>query len=557
MRKRLASSLVLTAVVGCDCDTNVVSQPGSIAGPVCNALDGQPARDVAVVVVNDAGATVEFDEPVRTDENGTLTVSGLPVSQAQNAAGGALYDLQLTGPDFRRTIVGVPVLSAQTHELNDTACRPPPDEPGIGAVAGTFCATHVGGVIANAPVTVRLSDGTTITTTTDENGSFVVEVPAGNVDVIVSGPIGKTYGALVVEGATTIVEQSLCDPPQFASTQHITGTVCLNPDDDITTASVKASWRDNGTLFEVDGTLDASGAFDIDGVAPCPVFNVNVEVIVNGRRRMWNLDQVVGRGEVDGVSVDGVPVIDDASGDDCTDLLPDDQRRYLVVKGAFDSIETALARAGIANVEIWDGTSTLWANQLFAAAERIERYDAVFVNCGVLEDELITGLSIGARVNVVDYVEGGGRLYVSDHSYDLIEQVFPDAIRFFGDERVNSAAELSEGDRSYEVTVVDPELATSIGASSFDIEFSFQGGTVIQSVDAATDVFLTTDLQLRSTDPEPLIRADTPLTVSFSRGDGLVIFSAFHQEKNGASVEELAADGPEDRMLQELVFRLR
>jgi hypothetical protein len=557
MRILLASSLVLTAVVGCDCDTVVVSQPGSIEGPVCNDLDGQPARDVVVVVVNDAGVVVEVDEPLRTDENGTLKVGGLPVSQEQNAAGGALYDLRLTGPGFRRTIVGVPVLSAQTHALSDDACRPPPTGPGLGAVAGTFCATHVGGVIAGAPVTIRLSDGTTIETTTDENGTFQEEVPAGNINVIVGGPIGKTYGALVVEGATTIVEQQLCDPPPFLSTQHITGTVCLNPDDDISTATVKASWRDNGAIIEVDGTIDASGAFDIDGIAPCPVFNVNVEVIVSGRRRMWNIDQVVGRSEAEEVSVNGLPVVDDAPGDDCTDLLPDDQRRYLVVKGAFDSIETALARAQIANVEIWDGTSTLWANQLFAAADRLERYDAVFVNCGVLEDELINGLSLNTRVNLVDYIEGGGRLYVSDHSYDLIEQVFPDAIRFFGDEDVNSSAELSQGDRTYAVDVVDPELAASLEVDTFDIEFSFQAGTVIQTVDASTNVFLTTDLQLLSSDPEPLIRPDTPLTVSFTRGAGLVIFSAFHQEKNGATVEELAEDGPEDRMLQELVLRLQ
>ncbi len=77
--------------------------------------------------------------------------------------------------------------------------------------------------------------------------------------------------------------------------------------------------------------------------------------------------------------------------------------------------------ADIGSYKTWDtylnGTNSLSA------------FDVVFINCGNnYEGSLVANVSV-----LQNYVNGGGRLYVTDLSYDFVEQPFPQFMQFEGD----------------------------------------------------------------------------------------------------------------------------
>ncbi len=544
MRNAIALGTVFL-VASCNCDDVVNRPPVVFSGVICNPLDGAPIANAGVQVLDGEGVLV--DEP-RTGGDGKLEVT---LAEGE-------YVFNVDGDGFRRAL-SVTLVSGEDGGFLDDACRVPPSAPGNGFVAGAFCAVHTGGTVVGAVVTVEGSDGSVVAEgVTDENGEMRLEVPAGTVTVsVIATGLRKQYVVEVEEGAVVVVEQQICAAPPFASTNHIVGKVCLQDGVDLSTATTLARWRLDSTETEITGTVDADGTFDLDGIAPTPLRDVYVEVSVGALRRSWNVPLVVGRGEQDGVDVAALPAVgDDDLADGCVPLLPDDERRYLVVQGQFDSIESVLFRMALPNVELLDGSTSTWAESLLSSRDNLERYDAVFVNCGVDETEWSGpgGLSIIARRTLKDYVDAGGALYVSDLAYDLIEQVFPDAIDFFGDDSVVSGAELSEGG-SYVADVVDADLAADLGVAEFDLDFNFGSGAVVDSVDASVDVLLQTDLRLLTAPgEEQLVLADTPISVAFDSGLGRVVFSSFHQEVVDGEAE--AVDGPEDEMLQLLVFQL-
>jgi hypothetical protein len=68
--------------------------------------------------------------------------------------------------------------------------------------------------------------------------------------------------------------------------------------------------------------------------------------------------------------------------------------------------------------------------------DRLATFDIVFINCGALAwteygpGPLSTDGTI--RRNLRDFVEAGGRLYVTDLSYDLLEGAFPSLVDYHG-----------------------------------------------------------------------------------------------------------------------------
>jgi hypothetical protein len=256
----------------------------------------------------------------------------------------------------------------------------------------------------------------------------------------------------------------------------------------------------------------------------------------------WNAGTVASRFD----DLDGTVLTPEG---ECVPLEVDDDQRYLVVTGDSDRIQDVLARMNLNNVDIHDGQTAGWAEELFATRELINSYDAVFINCGADESDIGAGLSPNARTNISNYVLQGGALYVSDWAYDVIEQVFPDKINFYGADTAHDAAEVAIGDKLYEAHVVDDGLRAVVG-ESFTMDVSLISGVVIQEIAPDVTVYLETDMDY--------VRADgildwmyaMPMTVGFTHGVGTVVFTAFHQEQG----EEL--DGPEDAMLRYLVFEL-
>ncbi|GLS04343.1 hypothetical protein GCM10007860_14900 [Chitiniphilus shinanonensis] len=58
-------------------------------------------------------------------------------------------------------------------------------------------------------------------------------------------------------------------------------------------------------------------------------------------------------------------------------------------------------------------------------------FSVIFIDCGNDADGLLSDPAVRARLKA--YVDAGGRLYVTDWSYNFVEQVFPQAAKFEGD----------------------------------------------------------------------------------------------------------------------------
>ena len=153
--------------------------------------------------------------------------------------------------------------------------------------------------------------------------------------------------------------------------------------------------------------------------------------------------------------------------------------RMAVCYGDYDNIQDVLAKLGFAVVDDstgqWDGDDSTADFDFFLSTssgdaanpdgtdrpsccdllqgetvtnalgeeKTIDDYDIVFLNCGngcdepdadggltfsgVLEDAL---LDPTAQTTIQDWVESGGRLYVTDLSYDFVEQNFPSIVDF-------------------------------------------------------------------------------------------------------------------------------
>lgn len=106
-----------------------------------------------------------------------------------------------------------------------------------------------------------------------------------------------------------------------------------------------------------------------------------------------------------------------------------------VISGDYDQMECVLLNMGLEpqSVHIFDGLAdpvfgggTPGAEGSFADllgdANRMKDYNIIFVNCSANQfEDMLSDPSV--RSNIENYVNSGGRLYVTDWSYDYIEQI--------------------------------------------------------------------------------------------------------------------------------------
>lgn len=172
---------------------------------------------------------------------------------------------------------------------------------------------------------------------------------------------------------------------------------------------------------------------------------------------------------------------------------------------------------------------------LFSSDTTLLAYDTLFLNCGVRGaggvspsslEPVTTLLDSGAvRRNLRAFVAAGGVVYVADQSYGLIEAAIPEAFDFRGaDAVVGAALQGSEG----ALTARGP-LAERLGGA---VEIPV--GERWAMVHAVEGAWLTATAPLISGDTIRLIDG-TPLLAARSFGDGLIVFSGFH---NSAEVDQ-------------------
>jgi hypothetical protein len=174
-------------------------------------------------------------------------------------------------------------------------------------------------------------------------------------------------------------------------------------------------------------------------------------------------------------------------------------------------------------------------------AEKLESYDVVFLTCsGVPRPWLGRRLGsadrgspgrFAARPEILEqlteslrrYVRQGGTLYASDWQFDLVSMVFAE---FVDNALINRGSA-----QRIRAEVLDPTLQRRLGSR---IELRFDKPSWRPAAFAGPEVTVYLRGSYETSDGR---RATAPLLVSFPFGNGMVIFTSFHNEAQHSATE--------------------
>lgn len=157
----------------------------------------------------------------------------------------------------------------------------------------------------------------------------------------------------------------------------------------------------------------------------------------------------------------------------------------------------------------------------------LSTYDVVFINCASgIDDYAETAGPV-----LKSYVEAGGVIYASDWACAPIDNAFDSAIGFYGEE--NWEGSKIGWSQTTTANVVDSGFAAYLGSSTTTVEFDLSSWVVIESVPNTTKQYLAGTV---NTDEESMY---VPITVSFNKGSGSVIYTSFHYEAQGVLAQKL------------------
>jgi len=398
------------------------------------------------------------------------------------------------------------------------------------------------------------ADGPSVPVPRTINGKLVMpngETPLSN---------GLIYIPVDATAAKTIVSQKVRHKPARATAVAEGG--CGTPP---VAVVAQACTRSDGS-FTLDATFPA-GNFPL--VAHKGVFTTQANLVI-GADTTVNMEPVkIDVGNVKMAVVGGVY----------------DHLEWVLADIGFAEKDGAFLKHGTQKFDLYDGSGVGFidapagtapypsAKELYTQRKDgsfpINDYDVVFINCGVDEENIMSIPDVAPVLR--DYVNNGGRVYITDRSYDFVEQAFPEYIDFYGsdgvDEKdpefIDSAEEgssLTETDATFSpsrqgedlksyLAGVPCVLGSCLNANGTVHIDSFSGGwAVINGVHAAhandTTLWMEGNVLLGFDD----IPAVKPLVASFPFGQGMVMYSSYHTHGG--------VNTPTEWIMQYLVFEL-
>jgi hypothetical protein len=248
--------------------------------------------------------------------------------------------------------------------------------------------------------------------------------------------------------------------------------------------------------------------------------------------------------------------------------------RIAVVSGAWDKMEKVLDKLGVppGEITIYNGrdygTGPLSMQALLQNAGLMKSFHIILINCGTKFEALVTSTDPIARNAIREYVRAGGRLFVTDFSYDYVEQVFPEFIDFEASDGVppeqpetHNAAEVGTQDLKFDAQITDPDLKAWLALPEIKalksngkvpVEGFMTGWAVQKTANQAAGAKVWVEGPVKW-----IGGAGTrPLTTSFdfldsdNKGCGRVIFSSYHTW--GDATELL----PQERILEYLILEI-
>jgi hypothetical protein len=223
-----------------------------------------------------------------------------------------------------------------------------------------------------------------------------------------------------------------------------------------------------------------------------------------------------------------------------TDLpMGDTIPKMLVLSGTSpsDHIEASLGKLGIKEFKQQD------SRDVMANEAELKKYHVVFNPCSTSSDKhtISSAMSQAAQ----KYVEAGGKLYVTDWSYEWAKIPFGDHLQMDGTGTAPGSRTVS----SYNAPGIpqDPGLRDWLIALGEPQPQLIGNYTRINSVanlpgldEDLKDVTITPKVWINARES----RGEHPATVSFNRGCGRVLFSSYHTEGqlSGGSTELLGQE---------------
>ncbi|MFO0666880.1 MAG: hypothetical protein U0174_23215 [Polyangiaceae bacterium] len=213
-----------------------------------------------------------------------------------------------------------------------------------------------------------------------------------------------------------------------------------------------------------------------------------------------------------------------------------------IVQGEWDAIQDALGDLGIEEFDMPAG------GKVIGSASDMSKYHIIFLPCSGqanFGNPSCTPPPVGAALqkNLRDYVQSGGKVYVSDWSYEYVRQTWPGFITWAGQSGTMGSGcldEVYEGKAQFD----DPSLnawMTAINETNATLEGSW---THITSVNPQPGE----DENGKPVTITPKVWASTlvggqprPSTVSFQDKCGRVLFSTYHVEENQGLAAQVKA----------------
>lgn len=195
-----------------------------------------------------------------------------------------------------------------------------------------------------------------------------------------------------------------------------------------------------------------------------------------------------------------------------------------VVAGLYDRIENLLAALGLPYTLIEVEQTVDWLRD----PGSLEPYDVVFFNCGMRGD---WRMYPEVRENLRDWVTRGGSIYASDNAHFVIEEPFPDAIDFLGDDDLSALGVQRGVEGDYVARVVDRDLQAVLDDSpTAHIRYDLRNWTIAKDTLGGEPLLSARVLAVAPDPKAPPQPEDSVLAVRARIGKGTVVFTSFHNE---------------------------
>ena len=219
------------------------------------------------------------------------------------------------------------------------------------------------------------------------------------------------------------------------------------------------------------------------------------------------------------------------------DALGDSTPHMLIWPGSWDHVEKSLKKIGLEDYEKFDPGLDFGAYA--TKVKSLASYHVVFLPCsGGVSESGASGpackitVDAGLQTAVKDFVAQGGKLYVSDWSYEYVRQGWPGAITWMGEtSQIGSGCQPGGSDSPAQFDDAPlRDWMTAIGEGSASLKSAWS--TIakvnpVQSIDESGKTFTQTPKVWASVKQAG---GTHPATVSFQDRCGRVLYSTYHAE---------------------------